>query len=192
MKSALTALILVLTLCGCAQLPLSTAWSMRDIDYLTLDPRVTRLAMALPEGAALDEVVLELSFTLDDKLEIDHRIPFDIVTRGTEVERVGFPVRQTSNVVLRIPADRVEDVAIYQQALMQAREGGLSASASMGVSSKLNPQWVMEYCAAGNNSFKVQAWILVSDLDGYLPLIRESEIMKLLDSESTNLCMANH
>ena len=142
MRLALITLMLTLTLSSCAQLPLSTAWSMRNIDYLTLDPRVARLAMALPEGAILDEVVMELSFTLDGKLEIDHRIPFDVVTRGMEVERVGFPVSRTSNVVLRIPTDRIEDVEVYQQALLQARDAGLNASASMGVSSKLNPQWV--------------------------------------------------
>ena len=189
MRPALQTLVVLLVLSGCAQLPLSTAWSMRNLDYLMLDPRVARLAMALPEGAILDEVVMELSFTLDGKLEIEHHIPFDVVISGLEVEQVRFPNGKSSNIVLRIPANRVEDVEIYQQALLRAREGGLNGSASMGVSSKLNPQWLKEYCVAGNNSFTVQAWILVNDLDGYLPLIRESEMMRLLDAESTNLCI---
>ena len=189
MKLALSTLTLLLTLCSCAQLPLSTAWSMRSLDYLTLDPRVARLAIALPDGAMIDEVVMALSFTLDNRLEIEHHIPFDVVTSGPEIERVRFPASKSGNVVLRIPGNWVEEVEIYQQALLRAREGSLKGSASMGVSSKLNPQWLKGYCEAGNNSFKVQAWILVSDLEGYLPLIRESEIMKLLDAESMNLCM---
>lgn len=188
MKIALTVLVYMLTLSGCAQLQLSTAWSMRNVDYLTVHPGVVRLALALPEGAVLEHAVLDLTFSLDDHVEIEHRIPFDVLTDGVEVGRVGFPDSGTSNIVLRIPADRVEDIASYQRALLRAREGGLNGSASMGIDSKLDPQWVKEYCAAGNASFKVQAWILVNDLDGYLPLIRESEIMKLLNTQSENFC----
>ena len=76
----------------------------------------------------------------------------------------------------------------YQRALLNARENRLSASATMGVDSRLNQTWVAQYCAAGNTSFKVQAWIMVDESEGYLPLIGESEITRLLDAQSKNFC----
>ena len=58
----------------------------------------------------------------------------------------------------------------------------------MGVDSSLNQAWVTQYCAAGNTGFRVQAWIMVDESEGYLPLVGESEITRLLDAQSNNFC----
>ena len=35
---------------GCAQIQLRTAWALKDVDYLTVDPDQDRLALAMPAG----------------------------------------------------------------------------------------------------------------------------------------------
>ena len=191
LKIAFAVLFCLMMLTGCAQVQLRTAWALRDLDYLTVNPAVVRLALALPAGAQLDHVTLSLQFERDGTLELDRAIDFDIVTSGREVDRVGFPTGDASRVVLRIPVSRLEDVVNYQRTLFKAREAGIAASASIGVDSRLNQQWVRQYCAAGNRGFRVQAWILVDDNEGFLPLVGENEITSLLDGQSQGFCPDN-
>jgi hypothetical protein len=186
---AVSALVLCLVvLGGCAQVPMRTAWALKDVDYLTVRPEQVRLALSLPAGATLDKVSLNLSFSREGITELDHQIAFEILTSGAEVQRVGFPPGTRNGIVLRLPAAHIQEVVAYQHALLSARENRQSASASMGVDSRLNQAWVTQYCAAGNTGFTVQAWIMVDEAEGYLPLIGESEITRLLDAQSKNFC----
>ena len=165
-----------------------TAWALKDVDYLTVRPEQVRLALSLPAGATLDKVSLNLSFSREGITELDHQIGFEILTSGAEVQRVGFPPGTRNGIVLRLPTAHIQEVVAYQRALLSARENRQSSSASMGVDSRLNQAWVTQYCAAGNTGFTVQAWIMVDEAEGYLPLIGESEITRLLDAQSKNFC----
>ena len=186
---AVSALVLcLLVLSGCAQVPMRTAWALKDVDYLTVEPEQVRLALSLPAGAKLDKASLNLSFSREGITELEHQIAFEILTSGAEVERVGFPPGTRNGIVLRMPAAHIQEVVAYQQALRSARENRLPASATMGVDSRLNQAWVAQYCAAGNTSFTVQAWVMVEESEGYLALIGESEITRLLDAQSNNFC----
>jgi hypothetical protein len=175
-------------LVGCAQVPLRTAWALKDVDYLTVDPGQFRLALALPEGALLDKVSMSLQFTYEGAVEIDHHISFDILTSGSEIDRVHFPPTVSNGVVLRLPAGRREDVLAYQGRLLRAREHGEPASASLGVDTRLNPESLARTCAAGNREFRIQAWILLNDAEGYLPLIGNSEITSLINTQAESFC----
>ena len=87
-----------------------------------------------------------------------------------------------------MPASRLDDIKLFQQTLLQARESGENSSAAIGVGSELNSEWLEAYCANGNAEFKVRAWILVDEMEGYLPLFGESKILKLLKAESRDFC----
>ena len=125
-------------LSGCAQVQLRTAWALKDVDYLTVDPGQVRLALSLPDGALLDKVSMSLQFSHEGVVEIDHDISFDILTSGSEIDRVHFPPTVSNGVVLRLPASRLEEVEAYQRRLLHAREFGEPAAASMGVDTRLN------------------------------------------------------
>ena len=173
---------------GCAQVQLRTAWALKDVDYLTVDPGQFRLALALPEGALLDKVSMSLQFTVAGAVEIEHHISFDILTAGREINRVHFPPTVSNGVVLRLPASRPEEVVAYQGRLLKAREFGEPASASMGVDARLNPESLARTCAADKREFRIQAWILVNDAQGYLPLIGDSEISSLISTQAESFC----
>ena len=188
LKAASALVLCLVVLGGCVQVPMRTAWALKDVDYLTVAPEQLRLALSLPAGAILDKVSLNLSFSREGITELDHHIDFDILTSGREVDRVGFPPGARNGIVLRLPTAHIQEVLGYQRALLNARENRQSSSASMGVDSRLNQAWVTQYCAAGNTGFRVQAWIMVDESEGYLPLVGESEITRLLDVQSNNFC----
>ncbi|MEH6635881.1 MAG: hypothetical protein V7700_10195 [Halioglobus sp.] len=186
--AAATLFLCLLLLGGCSQIQLRTAWELRGVDYLTVNAGQFRLALALPDGALLDTVSMRLAFSHDGVVELDHDIRLDILTVGREVDRVNFPPTVSNGVVLRLPASRLDDVVDYQRRLLQARETGESASASMGVDTRLNQESLIQACAAGAMELRIQAWILVDDADGYLPLIGDSEISSLVDAQSEGFC----
>jgi hypothetical protein len=188
LRKSLALLLSLLILGGCAQVQLRTAWALKDVDYLTVDPAQFRLALAMPTGLLFDKVSMQLQFSHDGTVEIDHDISFDIVTTGPEVDRVGFPPTVTNGVVLRLPAARVEEVVAYQKRLLQARALGERSSASMGVDSRVNQQSLAQACAAGESAFRIQAWILVDDSQGYLPLIGDSAIASLINAQTESFC----
>jgi len=187
-RCVLVLLCCLVMLSGCAQVQLRTAWALKDVDYLTVDPGQVRLALSLPDGALLDKVSMSLQFSHEGVVEIDHDISFDILTSGSEIDRVHFPPTVSNGVVLRLPSSRLEEVEAYQRRLLHAREFGESASASMGVDTRLNQESLPRVCAAGNGEFRIQAWILVDDTQGYLPLIGESEITNLISAQSESFC----
>ena len=187
-KTALAFLFCLVILSGCAQVQLRTAWALKDVDYLTVDPGQVRLALSLPDGVLFDKVSMSLQFSHEGVVEIDHDIRFDILTSGSEIDRVHCPSTVSNGVVLRLPASRLEDVVAYQGRLLNAREFGESASASMGVDTRLNQESLARTCAAGNREFRIQAWILVNEMEGYLPLIGDSEITSLINAQAESFC----
>jgi hypothetical protein len=187
-KALLACALCVLLLTGCAQVQLRTAWALKDVDYLTVDPGQFRLALSMPEEALLDTVTLSLQFSHNGAIELDHDINLDILTSGREVERVHFPPTVSNGVVLRLPASRLPEVVAFQRRLLHARESGESASASMGVDSRLNRESLAQVCAAGDVEFRIRAWILVDNAQGYLPLIRDSELTSLINAQTDSFC----
>lgn len=173
---------------GCAQVQLRTAWALKDVDYLTVDPGQLRLALSMPDGALLEKVSMRLQFAHDGLVEIDHDIKLDIFTSGREIDRVQFPPSVSNGVVLRLPPSRLEEVVAYQRRLLRARDFGEQSSASMGIDTRLDQGSVAQTCAAGNTEFLIQAWILVDDTEGYLPLIGESEITSLISAQTESFC----
>ncbi len=174
---------------GCAQFSVGTMWSLRDTDMMTVDARVARLALALPEGATFAEATLTLQFARAGTTLIDHSIHFEVITSGAEVQRVGFPEHLANQFVLRVPPARVDDVVAFQRTIISEREQGTGASMSVGVHSRLNPEWIEEYCAGENAPIRISAWVLVNDAEGYLPLFGDSELGKLLNAQTENVCL---
>jgi hypothetical protein len=181
-----TCFLLMLT--ACAHIELRTAWALKSVDYVSVNPSVMRLAFSLPAGAILDQVALNLRFTRDDRLVVAHQIPIDIVTSGTEIEQVGFPPYIATKVVLRMPSARLDDIRDFQKMMQIAKDTGEKSSASIGVDSQVNQAWLKDYCAKGNTQFFIRAWIKVDESKGYLRLFGESEILKLLEGESRDFC----
>jgi hypothetical protein len=187
-KTTSAVLLFLAILSGCAQVTLRTAWALKDLDYLVVDPGQFRLALSMTEGTLLDKVSMRMQFTRDGIVEIDHDISLDIVTSGDEISRANFSPNVSNGIVLRLPSSRLDDVLIYQRKLQFAREHGQSASASMGIDTRLNQAALAQACADGNSAFRVQAWILVDNLQGYLPLISDSDIARLINAQTEGIC----
>jgi hypothetical protein len=181
-------LLCLAILSGCAQVKLRTAWALKDLDYLVVDPGQFRLALSMTDGALLDKVSMKMQFTRDGIVEIDHDINLDIVTSGEEISRADFPPNVSNGIVLKLPSARLYDVVTYQRKLQFAREHGQSASASMGIDTRLNQAALTQACADGNRAFRVQAWVLVDNLQGYLPLIGDSDIARLINAQTEGIC----
>ena len=69
MKLVNLALVFLFMVSGCAQIELRTAWALRNVDFLSVDPGVMRLAFSLPDGAVLDKATLELQFSRNEEFE---------------------------------------------------------------------------------------------------------------------------
>jgi hypothetical protein len=176
---------------ACAQLNVSTAWSLRDLDFMTVDPRTVRLALALPDGAEIREATITMQFRRQENLLIDETVELEIIRSGPEVEKVGFPTHLTNRFVLRIPASRVDVVVNYQRLLLREREAGSGASATFGIGNRMDPDWLDEHCASGGGPITISAWALVSDAQGYLPLFGDSQLGKLIDAQAQGICTAS-
>jgi hypothetical protein len=184
-----SAVLLCLTiLSSCAQVKLRTAWALKDLDYLVVDPGQFRLALSMTDGALLDKVSMSMRFTRNGIIEIDHDISLDIVTSGEEISRANFPPNISNGIVLRLPSSRQDDVVTYQRKLRFAREHQQSASASIGIDTCLNQSALVQACADGNSMFSVEAWILVDNAQGYLPLISDSDLARLINAQAEGIC----
>ena len=173
---------------GCAQLNVGTAWSLRDLDFMTVDPRTARLALALPVGAGIREATIKMQFRRQETLLIDETLQLEIIKSGVEVDKVGFPSHLTNRFVLRVPASRVDVVVHYQRLLLREREAGSGASATFGIGSRMEPDWLEEHCASGNGPIRISAWVLVNEAEGYLPLFGDSQLGKLLNAQAEDVC----
>jgi hypothetical protein len=173
---------------GCAQLNVGTAWSLRDLDFMTVDPRTVRLALALPDGASIREATVTMQFRRQETLLIDETLELEIIKSGVEVDKVGFPTHLTNRFVLKVPASRIDVVVNYQRLLLREREAGSGASATFGIGSRMDPDWLEEHCASGNGPITVSAWVLVNETQGYLPLFDDSPLGKLINAQAQDVC----
>ena len=103
-------LLCLAILSGCAQVKLRTAWALKDLDYLVVDPGQFRLALSMTDGALLDKVSMKMQFTRDGIVEIDHDINLDIVTSGEEISRANFSPNISNGILLTLPSSRQDDV----------------------------------------------------------------------------------
>ena len=175
-----------LILTGCSQIPLRSAWNLHNVDYFTIDPTPFRLALALPKGTILKEVTMSWRLMSDEQAHPSDIISFDIVTSGPEFELIELPDQTTSNIILRVPPSRIDDLIRVQQSTRKARETGQRGAFS--ISTSADPGWLEEYCSKNGGDFTIKAWIKINDLDGYFPLIRESKLMALLKQSGGNIC----
>lgn len=187
-RRALVALICLLTCSACSHMRLGTLWSMRNVDFAIVDPGVVRIALALPEGASLSSVALELAFTRQSENLFEDRIELDLLTSGVELGQPGLPRPIGSIVVLRVPRSRVADVRKFQSLYLAERSEPKGASASFGIDTSLDQDWIKKYCEEETKSLEISAWIMVDRQQGYLPLVEDSEITKMLDVQSSGIC----
>jgi len=155
---------------------------------LVVYPGQFRLALSMTDGPLLDKVSMSMRFTRNGIIEIDHDISLDIVTSGEEISRANFPPNISNGIVLRLPSSRQDDVVTYQRKLQFAREHQQSASASIGIDTRLNQSVLVQACADGNSMLSVEAWILVDNAQGGLPLISDSDLARLINAQAEAIC----
>lgn len=191
-KLAITTLLFGLS--GCANISLLTAWSLRDVDYTRVDVRQLRLALALPKGALLDEATVSLKFSTDTGVNLDHLIYLGISELSSAEASVAFPLDLATRLVFKIPQDQISLVENYQKQLGLAQSGGIKGSASFGIGSRLNQVWLARYCQndGPNNtpprSLPMQAWIQVDEAQGFLKILEEDAMFKMLSRQGQGIC----
>lgn len=190
----LTCTLLILGLSGCANMSLYAAWSLHDVDYTRVDLRQTRLALALPKGAILDEASISLKFSVENEIKLNYLIDLEIIKQGREFAPVGFPDDLGTGLVIRIPEGKVDLVENYQRQLKLAQTNSVRGSASIGIDSRLNQTWLTRYCSEsepkGNTSrsLPIQAWLQVDEAQGFIKVYQGDAIFNMLLGESQNIC----
>jgi hypothetical protein len=111
---------------------------LKDLHYLVVYPGQFRLALSMTDGPLLDKVSMSMRFTRNGIVEIDHDISLEIVTSGEEISRASFPPNISNCILLTLPSSRQDDAVNYQRKLRFAREHQQSASASIGIDTRLN------------------------------------------------------
>jgi hypothetical protein len=173
---------------ACAHVQLGTLWAMKDVDLLLVNPGVMRIALALPNGASFKKMSINMKFTREGTVLIDDHFDLDIVTTGPEFDKPGLPQEIDNLLLLKIPDSRVADLVHFQNLYASEQSNPRGAQATFGIDGKLDPKWVEENCAAGMKNLNISAWILVDNDQGYLPLLKSSNLGQLLDAKSTGIC----
>jgi len=178
-------------LSACSSLSLKTAWTLKSLDYMSLDPGIVRLALALPEGAKFTRLHMtqQFKYKTDEAMLVDDNIDLEVTALAEGYDRAGLPSTANNLYIVRVPQSRVNDVLNFQSLLNAERVAGKGASASFGIDSKLDPEWIEHYCENKGGPLYLSAWILVDELQGYLPLIKDSHLGKLLDQQTEALCV---
>lgn len=175
-------------LTACTQVQLGTMWAMRNVDMLKVHPAVMRIALGLPDGASFDSVSVEMKFTRQGEVLIEDRFELDIVTSGSELDQIGLPVEKNNLMVLRVPQIYIAKAVGFQNLILSAQSKGWSTEASFGIDSKLNQEWMAASCGNGMKDIQISAWILVDAEKGYLPLLKDSNLGKLLKVQTSGIC----
>jgi hypothetical protein len=174
---------------ACAHVKLTTAWAMRDVDLLTVNPGVMRLALVLPRHARFSSVTVTMKFTRGGKVLINDEFKLETITDGPEIKKPGLPEQLDNLIVLRVPNSKIDNMVNFQTEYMLEVAEPRGSQASFGIDSKLEPDWINEYCDSGKQDLKISAWVLVDEQQGYLPLLKDSQIGRLLNAQSDNVCL---
>lgn len=178
----------LIMVCSCSNLPLGTLWAMKDVDFLKVNPAVVRIALDLPAGASFKSVSLEMKLITAGVVMIDQRFDLDIATTGSELERFGLPQNPGNLVVLKVPESHIDDLLQFQNLIVAEHSDAQGGQASFGIDSKLDPAWIKANCDAGMKDLEISAWVLVEPEQGFLPLLKSSNLGKLLKAQSSGLC----
>jgi len=189
-RSILT-VVCLLVVGGCASVNFATLGALRDTELSTVDPFVVRLALDLPAGASFSAVGMTLQFIRGGEVLVDEHFQLEVLTSGPELHALGLPRQVGSRLVLRVPRSKVADVVNFQRLYALESKQRRGAQATFGIDSKLDPDWVDEYCAGNPEDLKITSWILVDRQQGYMPLLKNSDIGKFIDAQSSNFCAAN-
>lgn len=177
-------------LTACSTLQLSTLWSLKDVDLLHVNPGEFRLALTLPEGANILSVPLIMQMKVSDQETylINQTFDLDIITSGQEVNRIGLPYDPPNLFVLRVPPSKVDEVVRFQNLMKVEQNSDRDGFAKFGVNSKIDPAWIKSYCENDGRPLQLSAWVLVDEQQGYMPLIKDSQIAKVLDFQTHGVC----
>jgi len=189
-RSILT-VVCLLAVGGCASINFATLGTLRDTELSTVDPSVVRLALDLPAGASFSAIGMTLRFIREGEVLVDEHFQLEVLTSGPELHAPGLPRQEGNRVVLRVPRSKVADVANFQRLYALESEQRRGAQATFGIDNWLDPDWVDEYCAGHPDDLKITSWILVDRQQGYMPLLKNSDIGKFIDAQSSNFCAAN-
>lgn len=187
-KKLIVVIACLVNVSACAHVKLATVWALRDVDLLTVDPGIMRLALALPRGASFSAVTVKMKFIRAGNILIDEDFELEIITDGPEMSRYGLPGHLENLHVLRVPKTRIADMVNFQTEYISERTEPRGSQATFGIGSKLDPEWLDEYCGGGKRALEISAWILVDDQQGYLPLLKDSQIGRLLGAQSRDFC----
>jgi len=181
----------LLLVSGCASVNFATLGTLRDTDLSTVDPAVFRLVLDLPAGASFSAVGMTMQFIREGEVLVDEYFQLDVLTSGPELHALGLPRPEGSRTVLRVPRSKIAEVANFQRLYALESEQRRGAQATFGIDSRLDPDWVDEYCAGIPGDLEITSWILVDRQQGYMPLLKISDIAKFIDSQSSSYCEAN-
>lgn len=178
----------MLFMTGCSHINMGTLWALRGTTYESLDPEVTHLAIALSEAIHLQSVHIEIAFKLGELQMIDETIELDIITSGPEMDKVGFPDGLYNRFILRVPREKIEIMKNFQHQISLTKNSKEKTQMSFGIGTIIDPQSIKDFCKGKVRRVNISAWILTDPKKGYLPLIKDSDLSKLLGSQTQGFC----
>ena len=118
-KQPLASLLLIssfLFLAACSSLQWSTAWSLRGLDPVDLNPSIVRLMLDLPEGATFSTFTLnmKLHYREEETAEIDEKFELDLVSSGRDFGPASLSRQLQNPVVIQMPAQQIESILHFQ------------------------------------------------------------------------------
>ncbi len=179
-----------LLLSACSSLQWSTAWSLRGLEPTELNPSVVRLMLDLPKGATFANATLNmrLQYRDEETAIVDEEFALDLVSSGRDFGAASLSRQLKNPIVIQIPSTHVKSVLRFQDLFRQEQVDQRGGSASFGFGFKFDPTWINTYCETDGRPLTLSAWILVDELQGYLPLVENSSLAKMLDQQWQGIC----
>jgi len=131
---------------------------------------------------------MRLQYRDEETAIVDEEFALDLVSSGRDFGAASLSRQLKNPVVIQIPSPHVNSVLRFQDLFRQEQVDQRGGSASFGFGFKFDPTWINTYCETDGRPLTLSAWILVDELQGYLPLVENSSLAKMLDQQWQGIC----
>lgn len=177
-----------LLIAGCASVPLSTMWKMRNFDLGTTDVRQLRAAVRTPDFMRIADGKVILSMTLTDTKGIVHADEkFKLVRVKKPSQAAGlrrYAKPGFSLHAFRLSAKDVErmDMFRHQQSLLKIRFGSQLRGSMRVLASGC------EMAGHSGQPLAITTYLKAAETGGYIPLTSELDLRKYTKTTKVGLC----
>lgn len=189
MKIAAIMVSIILLMSACTVVPIKTLYKLYKTDISTLNPRLLRAAVRLPEY--LDEgkkgMVITLSSWKGGTKKEDSKtntVEFKLETVSTELELSPLKRFKKAGTQLIVYKLAEKDIAAFEHFRAQHNKDKGESGKQQGSFSASS-----DACRKGdipNKPLLISNWLRVDLLDGYLPVLIDYDLKKEINKKSLN------